>query len=478
MAMAGDEEVIISMDGRFSGFDAIGHIRRNHGSLAAQAESISHWAGYYSVNPILLLHVVKAQLARGHLNSNAVRSLASSLGSLSAIQDQTLRREGISRQQLRDGLRSTFALSPKTASRVLDLSSRETGAAGLSAVLAVTSETPPALDLPFFRPQAWRFNGVHTWTGNDDGTAMSSLDFARNWSLDWGDDTSGDWISAAHDGEVTVYSSCFVQVWHDSGWATRYYHLDNLRVENGQHILAGDTIGNYSSNKEQALCSGGHSNLPHLHFALLNDGQYFSLQDIALSGYFVHPGDHSYDAARDRMWLEKRAEKFYAFDEAIAQQEGDNTIDYRYNGMWYSADHNGHGLNVEITEFPGEEESRKSVFIVMYTYDDDGQANFYAGNRDYDRWRSDESMLVDMLQASGGDFSNLFPIDFNDPESVESAGEAELRFLDCGNAQINLSLKERSSGQTVDHSMELIKLIGVPDHVCESASLPLPEAAD
>jgi hypothetical protein len=474
-ATAGNEGLLLVMDSRFSGFDAISHIQRNHGSLAAQAESISHWAAYYSVNPILLTHVIKAQPPQVMQNTGSIRSLARSLGSLSTLQSELRRGEVVSPQALQPELRGLFSFSDETASKVIDLTRQETAAAGLSTPLAIISDIPPAFDLPFDRPQAWQFNGAHTWTGDDDGSPMSSLDFVRSWSIDWGDDTSDDWVATAHDGEVTVHSSCFVDVLHDSGWATRYYHLDNLQVASGQRILAGDRLGNYASDEDQALCSGGHSTGPHLHFALRRDGQYYSLQDIALSGYIVHPGDSSYDAARDRMWLLKRGEKFYAFDEAIAQQEGDNTIDYRYNGMWFSADHNGHGLNVEITEFPGEEESRKSVFFVMYTYDDDGLANFYAGNRDYDRWRSDESMMVDMLQTSGGDFSNLFPVDFNDPESVQSAGEAELRFFDCRNAQLYLSLNERSSGQAVEHSISLTKLIGVPDHVCAAASLPLPE---
>ena len=475
---AGYEGPPVVMDSRFSGFDAIAYIRRNHGSLAQQAEIISHWAGYYSLNPILLAHVVKARSSQDVINADSIKSLARTLGSLTAVPREATRRERISPQDLHDELRSMFSLSGEMASKVIDLTRQETEAAGLSAILAVTSDTPPALDLPFARPQAWQFNGVHTWTGDDDGTPMSSLDFVRSWSLDWGDNTSTDWISSAHDGEVTVHSSCFVDVLHNSGWSTRYYHLDDLQVENGQRLQAGDRLGNYANDESQALCSGGHSTGPHLHFALRKDGQYFSLQDMALSGYIIHPGDSSYDTARDRMWLEKRGERFYAFDETIAQQAGDNTIDYRYNGVWFSADHNGHGLNVEVTEFPGEEDSRKSVFIVMYTYDDDGLANFYAGNRDYDRWRSDESLVVDMLQTSGGDFSNLFSVDFNDPESVEMAGEAELLFIDCGNAQIDLSLKERSSGQTVNHSIDLTKLIGVPDHVCAAASLPLPESAN
>jgi len=304
---------------------------------------------------------------------------------------------------------------------------------------------------------------------------MSSIDFVRSWSLRWGDDTSGDRVAAAHDGIVTVFSSCFVQVQHDNGWATRYYHMDNLQVETGQRVQAGDFLGNYANDKDQALCSGGHSSGPHIHFALQKDGVYTSLQDIALSGYLVHPGENSYDLSHERMWLEKRSERYYAFGPSIAQQEGDNTIDYRYNGMWYSPEHDGHGLNVEITEFAGEGEPRKTVFVVMYTYDDSGDANFYAGNRDFERWRSDESLVIDLLQTSGGNFSDLSAIDFADPANASPAGELEIRFLDCANAEVNLDLVERVTSWPIQHSLGLVKLIGVPDHVCTAASLPLPD---
>jgi hypothetical protein len=211
-----------------------------------------------------------------------------------------------------------------------------------------------------------------------------------------------------------------------------------------------------------------------VHFALLRDGQYFSLQDIRLSGYLVHPGTSSYDDNRDRMWLEKRGSRFYAYNLAIGTVEGDNTIDYRYNGMWYSPDNDGHGLNVAITEFPGEPASRKSVFVAFYTYDDDGNANFYTGNIDFERWRSDETQVIDMLQTSGGDFSKLAPIDFNNPGDAVPAGQLEIGFRDCNSAVVGFELDERSSGQPVEHVVELIKLIGVPQHVCEAMSLPLP----
>jgi LasA protease len=467
----------VSMDGRFSGFDAIAYIREQHPALAAQAEIVSHWAGYYSVNPILLARATRllsAQTPQTHVTAAGIRSLARSLAPLEASERAPGRDGFAAQEQLVQALATALALPADAADRLLRDTRMDMEAAGLSQPLATSSALPPALDLPFARPQAWKFNGVHTWTGDNDGSPKSSLDFTSSWSQDWGDDTSATRVVAAHDGEVTVYSTCFVQVQHAGGWATRYYHLDNLKVSNGQQVRAGDDLGNYANNRAQALCSGGSSSGPHLHFALLRDAQYASLADVALSGYLIHPGTASYDSHPDRMWLEKRAERYYAYNHAVFGEEGDNIIDYRYNGMWYSPGHDGHGMNVEITEMPQGGGSRKTAFVVIYTYDDAGQANFYVGNRDFERWRSDETMVIELLQTAGGDFANLLPIDFDDPDQVMPAGDIELRFYDCGTAQAELMLDERSSSQPAGHSLALVKLIGVPGHVCAAASLPLP----
>ena len=473
---AASSEPPVSMTGQLSAFDTIEYIHGNHLSLASQAESISHWAAYYSVNPILLIHVVKAQALAELLTSDSIKTLAGSLGSLAVRRSTAGTIESSSAPDLVTELQRVFSFDMGIAAEVVDLTLLESAAVGMSATLAIDSDAPPALDLPFDKPQAWQFNGVHTWTGDDDGSAMSSIDFTRSWTQGWGDDTASDWVTSAHDGEVTVYSSCFIQIQHDSGWATRYYHLDNIQLSTGQRIQAGERLANYANQRDQALCSGGSSTGPHLHFALLRDGTYQSLEGVALSGYQIHPGESSYDSSNERMWLEKRGSRFFAFSLTISEEEGDNIIDYRYNGMWFSLDHSGHGLNIEITESAGQVGSRKTLFIVIYTYDDEGQANFYVGNRDFERWRSDESMVVEMLQTSGGDFSSLSPIDFDNPNNVEPVGEAELHFFNCIDAQIDLSLTERSAGQPTDHSINLIKLIGVPDHVCEAASLALPES--
>lgn len=473
-ASARDEMPLIQTDGRFSGFDARQHVIDHHPALSAQAEAISHWAGYHLVNPILLANVLEKRYPDAILSSETIEFVAGSLAAPASGDTESTTGKPNTHEQLASRLQNTLQLTGAATDAVIAKTINETSAAGLSFPLALVANQPPALDLPFAQPQRWQFNGVHTWTGDENGSPMSSLDFTRTWTLNWGDSTANDWVTAAHDGIVTIFSSCFLEVQHHSGWGTRYYHLDNLQVVHGQSIRAGEPLGTYASDREQALCSGGSSTGPHLHFALLKDGQYFSLQDVQLSGYQVHPGTSSYDQSRDRMWLEKRGTRYFAFNLPISIEEGDNTIDYRFNGMWFSPANNGHGVNVEITEFDGEDTSRNAVFIVLYTYDETGAANFYVGNVDFERWRSDEAMVVPMLQTAGGDFSSLKAIDFNDPDQVKVAGQAEIGFIDCNNAVVNFDLAERSTGQQMEHSIDLSKLIGVPEHVCTAASVPLP----
>lgn len=461
---ASDRDLEIT-DSQISGFDAIAHISNRHPSLALQAESISHWAAYYDINPLVLTQVLLTDVAGTSFSANQVKSLARQLAELKGGQES-----------LTKNLSKKFNLDDPTAEKVIKQARLEAEVAGISQTQAVADDSPPAMDLPFQYPQAWQFNGVHTWTGDDDGTPMSSLDFVQSWSQDWGDDTSENWVAASHDGEVTVFSSCFVHIQHESGWGTRYYHLSNVQVETGQQVKAGELIANYASDMEQALCSGGHSTGPHLHYTLRKDGQFASLHDVAFSGYLVHPGQFSYDNNRNNMWLEKWGTRHFAFGAQIASHVGDNLIDYRYNGMWYSAEHNGHGFNIGVSEFPDGEMSRKAVFVVLYTYDDNGLANFYVGNRNFDRWRSDETLNLEMLQTQGGNFSDLQSIDFNDPEMVRVVGDLDLWFRNCSEAQVSFRLEERDSGLEVEQFVEVVKLLGVPDHVCnaESSSLPTP----
>jgi murein DD-endopeptidase MepM/ murein hydrolase activator NlpD len=109
-------------------------------------------------------------------------------------------------------------------------------------------------------------------TNNGNGldmVASDTLDFHDGGY--WGDDLSNLWVTAAAPGTVVVHSSCNMEIIHDNGFSTQHYHLDNIQYSNGDSVSRDANIANYASERNQALCQGGSSTGPHLHFSLFED---------------------------------------------------------------------------------------------------------------------------------------------------------------------------------------------------------------
>lgn len=177
----------------------------------------------------------------------------------------------------------------------------------------VTDAAAPAnfLRLPWTVGQTgWSFNGVHTTTGGC-GTApcsapQSSIDFSLGWPV-WGTDTSSARVLAAMDGTVSKFSSCNLRVTNSNGWAVNYYHLDAALVNTGDVVYAGQPIAIYATVKTQALCDGGSSTGPHVHFTLLQNGLERALDQTELSGWRVNSAlsTADYDSWCSRMNLSR-----------------------------------------------------------------------------------------------------------------------------------------------------------------------------
>ncbi|MCH9698782.1 MAG: peptidoglycan DD-metalloendopeptidase family protein [Gammaproteobacteria bacterium] len=317
--------------------------------LLPYSEYISHWSGYYSISPKVILALIEMQSSMisqpgtpGSMD-NPLEQLAEETGFNEQIKDvlahlysdfyqyQTNNQQR--KSEVNDTVNAaTYALmnllrgdisKDEFASRV---ESDKTGFKDVYKQLfpnEATSELnktvnipqgaqPPAgfLQFPWKIGESWRFGGVHTTTGGATG-AMSSLDFWEKNSGGWGSDTSSYFVTASHAGTVTVFSSCSVRVTAANGWMTSYYHLDSLTVTNGQTVAANQTLGVYADNQSQALCNGGSSSGPHVHWSLLNNGSYTSLSGVDLGGYIVHPGRHSYDSDPNYMWLERNGTKYF-----------------------------------------------------------------------------------------------------------------------------------------------------------------------
>ncbi len=154
------------------------------------------------------------------------------------------------------------------------------------------------MQMPWREGYSWKPNGAHSTSGS--GFPLSSIDFAYNWPR-WGGQTYS--VTAAHSGYVRVYSKCNVRVNNANGWSTNYYHMQNIEVSNGQWVNINTKLGVYASDKSTALCQGGSSTGPHLHFSLLYNGYYKSLQNVNLGPYVINVGNYSYDNNCSRYWL-------------------------------------------------------------------------------------------------------------------------------------------------------------------------------
>lgn len=148
------------------------------------------------------------------------------------------------------------------------------------------------LRLPWTLGQnGWSFNAVHTTSGGCTATPcaspQSSIDFSLGWPA-WGADTSAAQVLASHDGVVTKFSACNIRVVNANGWATNYYHLAGALVNTGDTVYVGQPLAIYANNMAEALCQGGSSTGPHVHFSLLFAGAQVVIDQTEMSGWKIN----------------------------------------------------------------------------------------------------------------------------------------------------------------------------------------------
>lgn len=321
-------------------FDVERYLESKAPTLQSKAELIQHWAGYYSINPKIVLAL--AEMKSGVLSAPNPRNLKSPFGELvqtnkaddawrevmhqlsvvfygyeekRAEAEQAAKLGNINaataaivgvlsnasantlQGEQQSKLLSTFVqqfmvLFPEDAGELL------TNAVDRSAFMARQAPPTAMMQLPWRQGYSWRSNGAHSHTGS--GLPLSSIDVSYDWP-GWGNPTYS--VTAAHDGTVRVMSRCQLRVSNPNGWATNYYHMDGIQVSNGQWVTANTKLGVYASSRSAALCQGGSSTGPHLHFSLLNNGRYVSLQDVNFSVYRVNVGSYNYDSNCNRFWF-------------------------------------------------------------------------------------------------------------------------------------------------------------------------------
>ncbi|MCS0350296.1 M23 family metallopeptidase [Vibrio ordalii] len=162
----------------------------------------------------------------------------------------------------------------------------------------IASPSEGFMQWPWRKGYQWIPNGTHAHSGS--GFPLSSIDVSYDWPA-WGAPTYS--VTAAHDGYVSVMSRCQLRVTHPNGWATNYYHMDGIQVANNQWVTKDSKLGVYANQRSIALCEGGSSTGPHLHFSLLYQGRFQSLQGVSFGPYKVQTGRYSYDNHCQYTWL-------------------------------------------------------------------------------------------------------------------------------------------------------------------------------
>ncbi|WP_340679943.1 pre-peptidase C-terminal domain-containing protein [Paraglaciecola sp.] len=333
-------------------FDISDYLAQNAPHLLPYAESISHYSGRSSISPKVFITLLELQTqaisnadSYQHAAKKPFAMLSNKSGFNKQLDDISTRlanafyaghsylETGINAKQTTDAdaykaLRSILSnqnvslLADDLAVNVQSFATHfkqlfpEAGtnvtstarSADEEKVLLLPSTT--LLQLPYPEGDTWTYGGSHTHTGSG-SYPQSSLDL--NNGGNWGSDLSNLWVTAAAAGQVVRHSSCQIEIIHSGGWSTNYYHLSNINVNHGATIDRDTAIANYASNKSQALCQGGSSSGPHVHFSLKKDGQYYHLNGVSLSGYEVHTGRDSYDGNCNYFWLEKNNNKYCAW---------------------------------------------------------------------------------------------------------------------------------------------------------------------
>ena len=309
-------------------FSVDDYLAENAPHLLPHAEAIRHWSAYTSVSPKVVLALM--QTRSGALSGYESEPLpfpgwSSALSFSAQLEEVLMWLSETFSLLLTDENSERAEYAAEDALVGLFFGSRK-GVADLGATLAqffprtTTDEAvqggtlPPwgLLQLPFPRGQTWYHGGAHTGSGSDPGP-KSSLDFMKALGVGWGDPTSTHRVVAAHGGRAVRHSRCFVEVIGIEGWSTQYYHLENPTVATGQIIDRNEDLAHYANDRTTALCNGGHSTGPHVHFSLLRNGVHQDLLDVALNGYKVHPGRYSYDTDCNYFWLARNGVKHCAW---------------------------------------------------------------------------------------------------------------------------------------------------------------------
>lgn len=333
--------LIYSHDEMFN-FDIEAYLVARAPALAQHAEAISHWAGYTSISPRVLLTLLEMQtgllssggrslvagdLARpfGNLSSAAsvadqVRDVADQMARQLYADPAPLEASEFGAARAQQGPLQAVLARGKQASpeAFADTYQRLFGnrfdlqralapqTQPLAAPEAMAAAPNGLLRFPFPWGANWHVGGAHTNTGSGN-YPMSSLDMSQGGG--WGSNQSNVWVSSSAAGQFKRHSSCFAEIVHTGGWSTTYYHLMNIQYNTGANVGQLVRIANPANTQAQALCNGGHSTGPHEHFSVKQNGAWQHLNGAYISGYRITAIGTSYDTNCNRFYLVRNGVK-------------------------------------------------------------------------------------------------------------------------------------------------------------------------
>jgi hypothetical protein len=314
-------------------FDIRGFLESRGSGLAGYSDDLALWASYSSVNPQVLLALLEVRwklvsTLPGDADPADVRMKiqTTALDVATAFYEHlytygaraaqppdsaaTLELDDGTVVELEDSMSSgSFAISSllaasmpaATFSEMVDPSAGE-GFPGVFAAFfpevdplstANSIDAPAAppdslFQLPFPLGATWTFNGPHNWNGGSYGAPFSSMDFFTG-----GATCSAPpyiWTVAAAPGNGYRPSgyTCWLQITHNGGWTTSYYHLRNMTAGGAQTRNAG--LGTIACE----VCAGGFATGPHVHWSLKYNGSYISLDGVKVSGWTIRTGSEPY----------------------------------------------------------------------------------------------------------------------------------------------------------------------------------------
>ena len=349
--------LIYSYDEMFQ-FDLDAYLAVQAPHLLPYAEVISHWSGYSSISPKVMLTLIEQQSGLLRAAPTQKKQLLRPFAGLSQKTDFASQYQDVADQLARrlyaepgaDGSREFAGIAAASALDFLfvpaDGSSRlsaqpqqamlqqasadfaalyqelfqqefraaapaalrrtESSQSGTVQAVPLAGPANGFLQFPFPLGQSWHVGGAHTNTGSGN-YPMSSLDMSQGGG--WGSNQSNKWVSASAAGSFKRHSSCFAEVVHSGGWSTTYYHLMNVQYNTGANVQKNTAIANPANTQGQALCNGGASTGPHQHWSLKQNGSWTHLHGVYVSGWQITATGSSYDTNCNRYYLTKNGTK-------------------------------------------------------------------------------------------------------------------------------------------------------------------------